>query len=78
MKDWIEKINVKIDAFLEQKWMKTLRISGSVVWNLFLLFLVFALVGTVFVGSVGDGYFASLVQQEPLRSTRVTKPYLQL
>lgn len=68
MKDWIEKINVKIDAFLEQKWMKTLRISGSVVWNLFLLFLVFALVGTVFVGSVGAGYFASLVQEEPLRS----------
>ena len=68
MKDWIEKINAKIDALLEQKWMKTLRISGSVVWNLFLLFLVFALLGTVFVGSVGAGYFASLVKEEPLRS----------
>jgi len=68
LKDWIEKINAKIDELLEQKWMKTLRISGSVVWNLFLLFLVFALVGTVFVGSVGAGYFASLVKEEPLRS----------
>jgi len=68
LKDWIEKINAKIDALLEQKWMKTLRISGSVVWNLFLLFLVFALLGTVFVGSVGAGYFASLVKEEPLRS----------
>ena len=43
--------------------MKKLRISGSVTWNLFLLFLVFALVGTVFVGSVGAGYFASLVKK---------------
>ncbi|KOS67621.1 peptidoglycan glycosyltransferase [Lysinibacillus contaminans] len=68
MKDWIEKINAKIDELLEQKWMKTLRISGSVTWNLFLLFLIFVLVGLVFVGSVGAGYFASLVKDEPLRS----------
>lgn len=68
MKDWIEKINAKIDELLEQKWMKTLRISGSVTWNLFLLFLIFVLVGVVFVGSVGAGYFASLVKDEPLRS----------
>ena len=68
MKDWIEKINAKIDELIQQKWMKKLRISGSVAWNLFLLFLVFALVGTVFAGSVGAGYFASLVKEEPLRS----------
>ncbi|QPQ29618.1 transglycosylase domain-containing protein [Lysinibacillus sp. JNUCC 51] len=68
MKDWIEKINAKIDELIQQKWMKKLRISGSVTWNLFLLFLVFALVGTVFAGSVGAGYFASLVKEEPLRS----------
>jgi len=68
LKDWIEKINAKIDDLIQQKWMKKLRISGSVAWNLFLLFLVFALVGTVFAGSVGAGYFASLVKEEPLRS----------
>lgn len=68
MKDWVEKINAKIDGLLEQKWMKTLRISGSVTWNLFLLLLIFVLVGVVFVGSVGAGYFASLVKEEPLRS----------
>lgn len=68
MKDWIEKINAKIDKLLEQKWMNTLRFSGSVTWNLFLLFLIFVLVGVVFVGSVGAGYFASLVKDEPLRS----------
>jgi len=70
LKDWIEKINAKIDELLEQKWMKKLRISGSVTWNLFLLFLVFALVGTVFAGSVGAGYFASLVKEEPLRTKK--------
>lgn len=70
MKDWIEKINAKIDELIQQKWMKRLRISGSVTWNLFLLFLVFALVGTVFAGSVGAGYFASLVKEEPLRSKK--------
>ncbi|MEK5232888.1 transglycosylase domain-containing protein [Lysinibacillus sp. FSL K6-0232] len=68
MKDKIQQINAKIDELLERTWMKRLRISGSVTWNLFLLFLVFALVGTVFVGSVGAGYFASLVKDEPLRS----------
>ena len=68
MKEWIEKINAKIEELLVRKWMKKLRISGSVIWNLFLLFLIFALVGTVFVGSVGAGYFASLVKEEPLRS----------
>jgi len=68
LKDWIEKINAQIDELIQQKWMKKLRISGSVTWNLFLLFLVFALVGTVFAGSVGAGYFASLVKEEPLRS----------
>lgn len=68
MKAKIQQINAKIDELLERTWMKRLRISGSVAWNLFLLFLVFALVGTVFVGSVGAGYFASLVKNEPLRS----------
>lgn len=70
MKDWIEKTNAKIDKLLEQKWMKTLRISGSVTWNLFLLSVIFVLVGMVFVGSVGAGYFASLVKEEPLRSKK--------
>ncbi|GLC88216.1 transglycosylase domain-containing protein [Lysinibacillus piscis] len=68
MKEWIENINAKIDELLTHKWFKRLRLSGNVIWNLFLLFLVFALVGTVFVGSVGAGYFASLVKEEPLRS----------
>ncbi|MEG0259225.1 MAG: transglycosylase domain-containing protein, partial [Lysinibacillus sp.] len=41
---------------------------SSVVWNLGLLFTIFLFVGFIFVGSVGAGYFASLVKEEPLRS----------
>ncbi|MGG0663831.1 transglycosylase domain-containing protein [Viridibacillus arvi] len=50
------------------RWMKTLRITSSVIWNLCLLFITLAVLGFVFVGSIGAGYFASLVKEEPLRA----------
>ncbi|WP_051508786.1 transglycosylase domain-containing protein [Sporosarcina sp. D27] len=50
------------------KWAKNTRITSGVIWNLFLLFLVIGLTLTVFGASVGAGYFASLVEKEPLRS----------
>ncbi|MGF9979211.1 transglycosylase domain-containing protein [Viridibacillus arvi] len=50
------------------RWMKTLRITSSVIWNLCLLFITLAVIGFVFVGSIGAGYFASLVKEEPLRA----------
>ncbi|MCM3743643.1 penicillin-binding protein [Sporosarcina luteola] len=49
-------------------WAKSLRITSGVIWNLFLLFLIFGLTLGVFAASVGAGYFASLVAKEPLRS----------
>ncbi|KAA0966955.1 penicillin-binding protein [Sporosarcina sp. ANT_H38] len=45
-----------------------MRITSGVTWNLFLLFIIVGLTLTVFAGSVGAGYFASLVAKEPLRS----------
>ena len=45
-----------------------MRITSGVVWNLFLLFIIFGLTLSVFAASVGAGYFASLVAKEPLRS----------
>ena len=47
---------------------RTFRIGYQVVWNLFLLFIVIAILGTAFAGGVGAGYFASLVKDEPIRS----------
>lgn len=50
------------------KWAKGMRITSGVVWNLFLLFIIFGLTLSVFAASIGAGYFASLVAKEPLRS----------
>ncbi|MEK3980891.1 transglycosylase domain-containing protein [Psychrobacillus sp. FSL K6-2836] len=70
MKKWLEKIQIfkdKIDKWESTKWAKGLRVSSSVIWNLCLLFIVGLLTLGVFGLSVGAGYFASLVKEEPLR-----------
>lgn len=68
MKDWINKFNERFETLSQAKWMRQVRISSSVLWNLFLLFFIFIIIGFVFAGSVGAGYFASLIKDEPLRS----------
>lgn len=68
MKEWITQLNEKIESLINLKWMRAFRITGGVVWNLLLLFIIFLATATVFVGAVGAGYFASLVKDEPLRS----------
>ncbi|WP_179392710.1 transglycosylase domain-containing protein [Sporosarcina sp. JAI121] len=50
------------------KWAKRMRITSGVTWNLLLLLIISGLTLFIFVGSVGAGYFASLVAKEPLRS----------
>lgn len=68
MKDWIQKFNDLIETLSQAKWMRIVRISSSVLWNLSLLFIIFGLTLFVFASAVGAGYFASLVKNEPLRS----------
>ena len=68
MKEWINQFNEKLDALASSKWLRYLRISGGVIWNLALIVLITAFLGMIFVVSVGAGYFASLVEDEPLRS----------
>ncbi len=68
MKEWIAKINQKLDELSKTTWMRYFRITSSVVWNLLLIFIIFVVMGAVFFGSIGAGYFASLVKDEPLRS----------
>lgn len=70
MKKWLEKIQIykdKFDVWESTKWAKGLRVSSGVLWNLSLLFMVGLLTLGVFGVSVGAGYFASLVKEEPLR-----------
>ncbi len=50
--------------------MKYFRITTGVLKNLIMIFVLFAVLGIVFVGSIGAGYFASLVKEEPLTSKK--------
>lgn len=67
-KNRIDLIEEKLETMTKTKWAKGMRITSGVTWNLFLLFIVVGLTLVVFAGSVGAGYFASLVAKEPLRS----------
>lgn len=63
----IDLIEEKFESMKKKRWAKGVRITSGVIWNLFLLFLVFGITLSVFAASVGAGYFASLVAKEPLR-----------
>ncbi|MGO4888736.1 transglycosylase domain-containing protein [Anaerobacillus sp. MEB173] len=47
---------------------KGFRITYKVLWNLSLLFIVFAIMAVFFVGGAGAGFFASLVKDEKILS----------
>ncbi|WP_067841494.1 transglycosylase domain-containing protein [Amphibacillus sediminis] len=47
---------------------KVSRISYDVVWNIILFFIVVGIIGFFFIGGLGAGYFAALIQDEPLRT----------
>lgn len=68
MKGYLQAIENKVNQLNENKWMKKLRITTGVTWNLFLIFIIGCFAMFVFASSVGAGYFASLVAKEPLRS----------
>ncbi|MEG0470703.1 MAG: transglycosylase domain-containing protein [Solibacillus sp.] len=68
MKEWLEQLNKKIEILASSKWMRHFRIAGGVFWNLTLLTIIFLSASAIFMVSVGAGYFASLVKEEPLRS----------
>jgi penicillin-binding protein 1B len=69
----IDKIKDFINLLEKKRVLSVGRIGTKVVWNLFLIFLVFMLIGGFFVGGVGAGYFASLVKDEPIRSYETMK-----
>ncbi|PYF09072.1 penicillin-binding protein [Ureibacillus chungkukjangi] len=73
MKEWmnrlteyIRELNTKLDRLTTSKQMSRLRITGSVIWNLVLIFIILTTTAVVFVGGLGLGYFASLVKDDPL------------
>ncbi|WP_421380541.1 transglycosylase domain-containing protein [Bacillus salacetis] len=56
-----------IKFFTNNRLLKRARITYGVLWNLLLILIVVAVLGTAFAGGVGAGYFASLVKEEPIR-----------
>jgi len=68
LKVHIRELNAKVDRLSTSKKMRRLRITGSVIWNLILIFIIFSTIAVVFVGGLGLGYFASLVKDDPLMS----------
>ncbi|GAB4074968.1 transglycosylase domain-containing protein [Barrientosiimonas marina] len=61
---YIKKIRAIWGTGNIQKWS---RISYDVSWNVLLGLLLITVVGAVFAGGIGMGYFASLVKDEPVR-----------
>ncbi|HSO59168.1 MAG TPA: transglycosylase domain-containing protein, partial [Paenisporosarcina sp.] len=70
VKNWMKQVNESWNRWTNASLVKGMRITSGVIWNLALLLLIVLLVGGAFVGSVGAGYFASLVDQEPLREEK--------
>ena len=56
-----------IKFFTNNRFLKRARITYGVLWNLLLILIMVAVLGTAFAGGVGAGYFASLVKEEPIR-----------
>lgn len=70
IQDRLSEIWRKIKAYIDQGVIQRFsRISYDVIWNIILFFIVIGLVGFFFIGGLGAGYFASLIKDEPLRSS---------
>lgn len=63
-----KKISETYNRWTTAKWFKGLSITTSVFWNLAILLAIILVAGGVFAASVGAGYFASLVDEEKLRT----------
>ncbi len=73
MKEQLSNIREKLRHVSKKLHAKTvfrgLGITYQVFWNLFLIFAIVGFLSLLFVGGTAAGYFASLVKDEPLRSS---------
>ncbi|MBP1968915.1 penicillin-binding protein [Virgibacillus natechei] len=69
LKETFYKYKQKLtDTWSTGKIQRSSRITYDVFWNVILLFAVVGFIGLFFAGGIGAGYFASLVQDESVRS----------
>ncbi|MDN7246029.1 transglycosylase domain-containing protein [Planococcus shenhongbingii] len=68
IKNVLRQTEETLNRWTSAKWYKRLSITTGVFWNLALLLAIILIAGGVFAASVGAGYFASLVDEEKLRT----------
>ncbi|MFD1030370.1 transglycosylase domain-containing protein [Metaplanococcus flavidus] len=68
IRSWQKKSEDIYHKWHSTKWSKGLNITTGVFWNLAILLAILLMIGGVFAASVGAGYFASLVDEEELRT----------
>src|SRR5690625_1228005 len=68
--DKLKQFGRKTKNFIDKGYIQRFfRVTYDVSWHIILFFIVFGVVGFFFIGGIGAGYFASLVKDEPLRSS---------
>ena len=68
--DRLKQIGRKIKAFINKGYIQRFfRVTYDVSWHIILFFIVIGILVFFFIGGIGAGYFASLVKDEPLRSS---------
>lgn len=68
LRRWLLKAEETTDRWTSHKWFKRFKITTGVIWNLAILLAIILVAGGVFAASAGAGYFASLVDEEQLRT----------
>lgn len=71
-----EPVKQSINKLNKWRVLPTIRVSSKAIWNLFLIFVVVMMMGFVFAGAAGAGYFASLVKDQQPLSKQEMKSYI--
>ncbi|MDN5709693.1 MAG: penicillin-binding protein, partial [Planococcus sp. (in: firmicutes)] len=68
LRRWLLKAEETTDRWTSHKWFRRFKITTGVIWNLAIILAIILVSGCVFAASAGAGYFASLVDEEQLRT----------
>ncbi|WP_018921742.1 transglycosylase domain-containing protein [Salsuginibacillus kocurii] len=69
MRQFLDRMNEKLDTWANTRVVRGVNITSHVVWNLILIFFVLIFMLVFFVGAAGAGYFVSLVEDESVQES---------